>query len=297
MMSNELYHYGVPGMKWGVRRYQNKDGSLTPAGKKRYSDEANDADEAAKDKARKRKIIAGTAAATVALAAIGAAGVYAYKTSSYRASISLNSLELGKYAVDEMDLDDMIIPKGRTMFRTSTQQTLRDGPVFMSINKDDKNRYIHRMGDMYKNLHQLKIKSTKDLKIPSEKKQMELFVDLLTNDKDFSKAVTYNPYGESKNVFGSRSAAASFAKNYHYENFITRMIDYSPSKRDNLSKFADYVKSKGYDGLIDVNDIRTTADKPIIILGKDNLVVDSSKKVNLGMKFVAGLNLKNVKVQ
>ena len=37
--TNELYHHGVKGMKWGVRRYQNKDGSLTPAGKKRYSDD------------------------------------------------------------------------------------------------------------------------------------------------------------------------------------------------------------------------------------------------------------------
>ncbi len=36
---DELYHHGIRGMKWGVRRYQNKDGSLTPRGKKRYEAE------------------------------------------------------------------------------------------------------------------------------------------------------------------------------------------------------------------------------------------------------------------
>ena len=50
MENNELSHWGIKGMKWGVRRYQTKDGKLTPAGKKRYDDDV------AKLKAKKAKL-------------------------------------------------------------------------------------------------------------------------------------------------------------------------------------------------------------------------------------------------
>ena len=39
LQTKELYHHGIKGQKWGIRRYQNEDGTLTEAGRKRVTEQ------------------------------------------------------------------------------------------------------------------------------------------------------------------------------------------------------------------------------------------------------------------
>lgn len=65
MTKHYISHHGIKGQRWGVRRYQNEDGTLTPAGQKRYGTFEN----MQKVRSRNRNIAIGLG---VAAAAVGA---------------------------------------------------------------------------------------------------------------------------------------------------------------------------------------------------------------------------------
>lgn len=109
---NSIYHHGVKGQKWGVRRYQNEDGSLTPQGMARYKKyrdaymQAGYSKKAASELAKrktvehyKRKDRAATAAA------IGASAYGAYDTFN-RARNMNQMLKSAKRGTFQEDLDN-----------------------------------------------------------------------------------------------------------------------------------------------------------------------------------------------
>lgn len=105
MDNNILAHYGVLGMKWGVRRYQNKDGSLTSSGKKRYGGNDKQASEESPETSRKeksKKIAKGVAIGSAAVAGTVLAAYLVKKYGHKSVPDMASTAESGKAALDKI---------------------------------------------------------------------------------------------------------------------------------------------------------------------------------------------------
>lgn len=108
----ELSHHGIKGMKWGVRRFQNEDGSLTNAGRTRYSD----GEEAS---ARRKSTVKKVAIGTAGVAGIVLTAYLVKKHGAKKAAELTTKAETGKAVAEKLLASTSVASKPVSQLQTS----------------------------------------------------------------------------------------------------------------------------------------------------------------------------------
>lgn len=288
---NELYHYGIKGQKWGVRRFQNEDGTLTPAGKERYDDDngvitkkkrvdrliakyqnegmtRSNAEQMAKRRINSERFVAAAAITTVAALA-------AYKLSKDK-----------KYKIDTL------IKQGDELQRI-TASVKTNKPLYVSFDKNDNIKYkgLYGVEKGKADLNKVIFKAGENIKIASKKNAEDTFVNLYKSDPEFKKAVLGNfDYMRKESWFDVKSSLAvkeflGKADNQLndkdirnvYDAFNIGLVNDRGVGKEVSSKFYSKLSKLGYDAITDVNDKKYSgykAKSPTIVFNTSKLLID-----------------------
>lgn len=252
-----LYHHGILGQKWGIRRYQNEDGSLTVEGTKHYGyGDAEKADE----RERMNRVKKGAAIAGGIVAGLGAAVVVGNTLSKDEKDMNaldkkiygmLTKTDAGKNIVDELRRDkdgmfnldaDYVIPKGTTTYHVGTNP---NGPThqgkWMSLNKSDADFYkgvYTKIMDARSGSNSDKYQSTfvadNDIKGAGKNTASKVFMNQYRKDKalreTFWDRVNYHTEAHPETLGNMRDILAKADANRNKS--IRSRIDYEKKMRD-----------------------------------------------------------------
>lgn len=283
---NYIAHHGIKGQRWGVRRFQNEDGTLTASGKNRYRDpnkkskvrarleekymsngmSKKDAEELAAKKIKTAKILAGVGAAAVTAAAV------TYLVTKHKAEA------------------DKIINSGDMLQRIQTESGTDLHDVFYaSKNKRDNTRYLARLGLIRKaqgdgTAYKLGIEATDNMRIAGDKSARRIFNELYKNDSNFRMEAM----GYLNKPVGSSPSRADMKKMYNMFN-RNGLIQGKGESGAGL-KFVNALKKAGYSGVSDWND----RSRDSIIKAKNPLILFNEGK-NFAVKTVDSISGKDIK--
>lgn len=300
--NDELCHHGIKGMRWGIRRFQKKDGTLTAAGKKRYSDDDSvekeksqhrlklekhyrdrgmspkEAEDAAEKRIKTERILAVTAGITVA-----AASAYV----------------INKHVKERAD---GIIKSGTKLQRVTGDADIDlDRAFYTSYGKSDNTKYRGIYGGQLRNgpfglfkndVYKVDLSADDDIRVVSRDKAAEVFKDLYKNDPEFRKS-----FKESNSIFDTgglvakrdrvvRIASGDMTdrqlKRAGYDAFNIGLANHDDNGSAIASKFYDRLKSMGYDAVADINDQKYSgynSKSPVIVFnrGKKISIADIQK--------------------
>ena len=278
--SDYLYHHGIKGMQWGVRRYQNPDGSLTAAGKKRVSQRRPD------DIVIKKGTQLNNVGSRENLKLRGnVKGVpNPFGPSAVALSLPL-SAALGNPLPAVAAIGTSVIPVKRSDNEKKLFVYREDDPHDKDVYEGAFTKFI-KYRDSTNQIFKRKFENIDDLVSPSAQRRAELFVEtyrenpklyseLLNRTDAYAQArkaqgVKYSPSLESfigKAIFDKNTSDIDL-KRYGYGlfNMGNEWNDSLTAKGNN--KYYKKLKKSGYNALIDDNNagIYNDAHEPLIVL-------------------------------
>lgn len=294
----ELYHHGVKGQKWGVRRYQYADGTLTPDGKKRYS----------KSTANTVQVMMQTKVK--------------YVINATRTQVT------GKQYVDGY------LKQGTTFARIQTSKEFENFAFYATYKKSDSDKYMGLFGKNLKSraaydakqaekisnatgseedivkakelreksdnmkVYQLKIEATKKLRVPSDENAADITAKLL-KENDFkenviasiidSKEKMRRPqqqilFSQAQNALKKDpSKMTNSEKVAVYKALNLSLTNHNAQEIAAQNRFYGELKKKGYNALLDYNDKEYSsyhAKRPMIVFDTDSVRLQSVTETN-----------------
>lgn len=304
-MSTYLYHHGVKGQKWGVRRYQYADGTLTPAGKKRYYNNSSRSSQNGYQRVmRTMNMTVKEAANTVRTQVTGRQYVDTYLkqgTTFARIQTSKEFENFAFYATyKKSDMDKYMGLFGKNLTSRAQSDARRAEKLSNATGDINDIANAKALRDRANNMkvYQLKLESTRKLKIPSDENAGDITASLL-REKDFkenviasikdSKEKMRRPqqqilFKQAENALNKDpSKMSSSEKIAIYKALNLSLVNHNQQEIAAQDRFYSELKKKGYNALLDYNDKDYSsyhAKRPMIVFDVESVKLQSVTETN-----------------